>query len=59
MVQRRNISYATQTLEGTQAWETFMSLVPTTRKLGIGFFEYVRERIIHTRKIPTLATILQ
>lgn len=25
MVQRRNISYATQTQEGTQAWDTFMS----------------------------------
>ena len=37
MVQRRNISYATQTLEGTQAWDTFMSLVATTRKLGISF----------------------
>ncbi|WP_187289687.1 hypothetical protein [Trichormus azollae] len=59
MVQRRNISYATQTLEGTQAWETFMSLVPTTRKLGIGFFEYVHDRISHTRKIPILATILR
>jgi hypothetical protein len=45
MVQRRNISYATQTLEGTQAWDTFMSLVATTRKLGISFFEYVRDRI--------------
>ena len=43
MVQRRNISYATQTLEGTQAWDTFMSLVATTRKLGISFFEYVRD----------------
>jgi hypothetical protein len=37
MVQRRNISYATQTLEGTRAWDTFMSLVATTRKLGISF----------------------
>ena len=37
MVQRGNISYATQTLEGTQAWDTFMSLFPTTRKLGISF----------------------
>ncbi|MEO3704400.1 hypothetical protein [Trichormus azollae] len=48
---------ATQILEGTQAWDTFMSLVATTRKLDISFFEYVGERIIHTRKIPTLATI--
>ena len=50
---------ATQTLEGTQAWDTFMSLVATTRKLGISFFEYVRDSISHTRKIPTLATILR
>ena len=38
MVQRRNISYATQTSEGTKAWDIFMSLVAMTRKLGISFF---------------------
>ena len=32
MVQRRSISYGTQTSEGTKAWDTFMSLVATTRK---------------------------
>jgi hypothetical protein len=37
IVQRRNISYATQTIEGTRAWDTFMSLVATTRQLGICF----------------------
>ncbi|WP_413172145.1 IS66 family transposase [Anabaena azotica] len=59
MVQRRNISYATQTQEGTQAWDTFMSLVATTRKLGISFFEYVRDRISHLGNIPSLATIIR
>ena len=59
MVQRRNISYATQTIEGTKAWDTFMSLVATTRKLGISFFEYVRDRISETKTIPTLATIIR
>ena len=43
MVQRRKISYGTQTAEGTKSWDTFMSLVATTRKLGISFFEYVRD----------------
>jgi hypothetical protein len=57
MVQRGNISYATQTLEGTQAWDTFMSLVPTTRKLGISFSEYIRDRISQVGNIPCLATI--
>jgi regulator of replication initiation timing len=59
MVQRRNISYATQTLEGTKAWDTFMSLVATTRQLGISFFEYVRDRISQLGHIPSLATIIR
>lgn len=59
MVQRRNISYATQTTEGTKAWDTFMSLVATTRKLGISFFKYVRDRISETGIIPSLATIIR
>ena len=59
MVQRRNISYATQTLEGTQAWDTFMSLVATTRQLGISFFEYIRDRISQVENIPSLATIIR
>ena len=59
MVQRRNISYATQTLEGTQAWDTFMSLVATTRKLGISFFKYVRDRISQLGNIPSLGTIIR
>jgi RecB family exonuclease len=45
MVQRRKISYATQTEQGTKAWDIFMSLVATTRKLSISFFEYIRDRI--------------
>ncbi|WP_192901318.1 hypothetical protein [Okeania hirsuta] len=35
-----------------------MSLVATTRKLGLSFFEYVRDRISQTRNIPSLATII-
>jgi regulator of replication initiation timing len=59
MAQRRDISYATQTLEGTQAWDTFVSLVATTRKLGISFFEYVRDRISLFGNIPSLGTIIR
>ena len=59
MVQRRNISYATQTLEGSHAWDTFMSLVATTRKLGISFFDYVRDRISQLGNIPSLPTIIR
>ncbi len=59
MVQRRNISYATQTEQGTKAWDIFMSLVATTRKLGISFFEYMRDRISQIGHIPSLGTIIR
>ncbi|WP_199339124.1 MULTISPECIES: hypothetical protein [Nostoc] len=59
MVQRRNISYATKTTEGTKSWDTFMSPVATTRQLGISFFEYVHERIYHRIIVPSFATIIR
>ncbi|WP_216670692.1 hypothetical protein [Microcoleus asticus] len=59
LVQRRNICYATGTIEGTQARETFMFLVATTRQLGISFFEYVRDRISQLRIIPSISTIIR
>ncbi|MGV2829381.1 hypothetical protein [Myxosarcina sp. GI1(2024)] len=54
-----SISYGIQTIEGTQAWDNFMSLVATTRKLGISFFDYVRDRICKTGTIPPLAAIIR
>lgn len=59
IVQRRNISYATQTCEGTKAMDIFMSLVATTRKLGISFFEYMHDRISHLGNIPALGMIIR
>ena len=43
MGRRRIISYGTQTAQGTQAWDTFLSLAATTRQLGISFLEYMRD----------------
>ncbi|MUG94658.1 transposase [Scytonema sp. UIC 10036] len=59
MVQRRNISYATQTIEGTKAWDIFMSLVATTRKLGVSFFKYMQDRISQNYEIPSLGNVIR
>ena len=59
MVQRRHISYATQTTEGTKAWDIFMSFVATTRKLGISFFEYMQDRISQVNEILALVAIIR
>lgn len=59
MVRRRLISYGTHTAEGTKAWDTFLSLVATTRQLGLSFFEYVRDRISQLGQIKPLAQIIR
>jgi len=57
IVLRRNISYGTQTKDGTQAWDTFMSLRLVSWELV--FFEYVRDRITRTENIESLAQIIR
>ena len=59
MVRRRLISYGTRTGEGTKAWDTFLSLVATTRQLGLSFFEYVCDRISQLGRIKPLAQIIR
>ena len=44
---------------GTKSWDIFMSLVDTTRKLGISFFEYISDRTSKAGRIPPLATIIR
>ncbi|MDE5069672.1 MAG: hypothetical protein O4751_00280 [Trichodesmium sp. St2_bin6] len=58
MLAKSHISYGTQTMDGTASWDTFIFLVATTRKLGLSFFEYVRDRISQTMNIPAVATII-
>ena len=36
-----------------------MSLVATTRKLGISFFKYMQDRISDKSEIPSLGTIIR
>lgn len=59
MVRRRIISYGTQTAQGTQAWDTFLSLAATTRQLGISFLEYMRDRLTKLGRIQPLADIIR
>jgi hypothetical protein len=59
IVDRLSTSYATQTAEGTRAWDIFMSLVATTRNLGISFYEYMRDRFARLGKIPSLGATIR
>ncbi len=58
-VRKRAISFGPRTAEGAKAWDTFMSLAATSRKLGVNFLQYLHDRITGTNQIPSLATIIE
>jgi hypothetical protein len=58
-VRKRDISFGPRTLEGRKAWDTFMSLAETTKKLGVSFYAYLHDRITGTHAIPPLAELIE
>jgi len=58
-VRKRKISFGPRVAEGTRAWDTFMSLAGTTRKLGVNFHRYIQDRISGGNQIPQLASIIE
>ena len=58
-VRKRDVSFGPRTQDGIKAWDTFMSLAATTRKLGISFYQYIHDRISKANQIPSLASLIQ
>jgi len=57
-VRKRKISFGPRVADGVKAWDTFMSLVATTRKLGINFHDYILDRITGTGDISSLPDLI-
>jgi len=57
-VRKRVVSFGTRTICGTKAWDTFMTLSATAKKLGINSFNYLYDRISGALQIPGLADII-
>jgi hypothetical protein len=57
-VRKRVVSFGTRTICGTKAWDTFMTLSATAKKLGINSFNYLYDRISGAFQIPGLADII-
>ncbi|PDW00045.1 hypothetical protein [Candidatus Chloroploca asiatica] len=49
------MSFGPQSRTGARAWDTFQTLAATAAKLGVGFFHYLRDRIVTPATTPTLA----
>jgi len=57
-VRKRDVSFGPRTAEGAKAWDTFMSLADTSRKLGVSFYHYIHDRIRGEQQIPPLADLI-
>jgi hypothetical protein len=57
-VRKRDVSFGPRTEDGKRAWDTFQSLLATTKKLGISFYWYVFDRVTESGEIPDLADLI-
>jgi hypothetical protein len=57
-VRKRDVSFGPRSPTGLRAWDTFQGLVETTRKLGIRFWDYLRDRITQAGRLPPLAEVI-
>ena len=57
-VRKRDVSFGPRTEAGKRAWDTFMTLAETTRKLGVNFYAYLHDRITGANTTPPLADLI-
>jgi hypothetical protein len=57
-VRKRDVSFGPRTAEGAKAWDTFMSLADTARKLGVSFYHVIHDRVSGANQLPSLADII-
>jgi len=58
-VRKRDVSFGPRTEDGVKAWDTFMTLTETAKKLGVSFYAYVHDRISGSNKLPDLAELIR
>ncbi len=58
-VKKRKISGSTRSESGRKCRDTFTSLKKTCRKLGVSFWEYLKDRIEKTGRIPDLSDLIR
>ncbi len=51
--------FGPRTQDGVRAWDTFMSLAATARKLGISLYQYIHDRLSQANRIPSLASLIE
>jgi Transposase IS66 family len=57
-VRKRDVSFGPQSHRGRAAWDTFQTLAATAQKLGVRFYDYVRDRICQGTGLVRLADLI-
>lgn len=58
-VKRRKISGSTRSSAGRRCRDTFTSLKKTCRKLGMSFWDYIKDRVANRNAIPRLSDLMR
>lgn len=57
-VRKRAVSFGPRTPDGAKAWDTFMTLTATAKKLGVSIYHYIYDRVAGTFELPDLAATI-
>ena len=57
-VRKRDVSFGPRTQEGAKAWDTFMTIAATAKKLGVSFYRYIHDRVSSAHEMPNLAGLI-
>jgi hypothetical protein len=57
-VRKRDVSFGPRTEEGKIAWDSFMTIAETAKKLGISFYQYVLDRVSQENAMLPLANVI-
>ncbi|MEN0051623.1 MAG: hypothetical protein AAF806_31455, partial [Bacteroidota bacterium] len=57
-VRYRDVSFQTRNARGTQAKDTFFTILQTCKKLGVNAYAYIMDRIRRKNEMPSLQSII-
>ncbi len=58
-VRKRVVSYGPRSERGAKVWDTMETLLGTAKKLGVNFFQYLRDRVSGAQQMTSLAELIQ
>ena len=58
-VRKRVVSYGPRSAAGAKTWDAMETVLGIARKLGVNFFQYIRDRVSGARQMPSLVDLIK